>query len=407
MIVTSRASIPTSICDVSIIIGKRSLTARVLYYGLIVVLAVDASRIPPHLYIPEISEKEYKVGDSIQVFGLNEEHQLVQRRTEISAISAIVCNRSYSFWRISNTEGYSLSDSPKTYGGVLIDPENDSLVALWIEVGQDSYSGLDYRYYVLPIVESLRAGEEVKRWSSGWEFDYIHLAKTIDLGMPEHHATRIDNIARSIGTGAQVVRVSQNLRHSKTGLNVGDFILEINGETVGRMADIRYLFQDEISSVLILRNREEKEVEVHARQLRSQGTSRIICWAGALLQESPSSALEQTTLEFMRAIEREGVENPENLVYISSLFEGSPSHSVLFPGCWIVEIAEHKVRQFDDLVDIITSLKGRGESEEYIRVKLIFVMGHIRIVGLKLNPQFWPAWTLEKKRNKWIRTEME
>ena len=297
-------SIPTSICDVSIIIGKRSLTARVLLLRFIVVLAVDASRIPPLLYIPSISDKEYKVGDSIEVFGLNDEHQLVQRRTEISAISAIVCERSYSFWRVVNTEGYSLSDCPKTFGGVLIDPTNDSLVALWMVGKGPSYVGLDYRYYILPIVESLRAGEEVKRWSSGWEFDYIHLAKTMDLGMPEHHATRIDNIARSIGTGAQVVRVSQNLLHSKTGLNVGDFILEINGETVGRMADIRYLFQAEISRVLILRNREEKEFEVHAKQLRSQGISRIICWAGALLQESPSSALERTTLEFMRAMRK-------------------------------------------------------------------------------------------------------
>ena len=167
-----------------------------------------------------------------------------------------------------STEGYSLSDSPKTFGGILIDPANDSLIALWMEVRGNSYWGLDYRYYILPIIESLRAGEEVKMWSSGLEFGYI-LAKTMDVGMPEHHAARIDDIAKDIGTGAQVVHVANNLRHSSKGLNVGDFILEVNGETVGRMADIRYLFYAETCDVLVLRNREEIQVEVRAKQVPS------------------------------------------------------------------------------------------------------------------------------------------
>ena len=407
MFITSRASVPTSISDISIIIGKRSLTARVLYYGQIVVLTVDSGRIPSGLYIPSISDKEYKVSDSVELLGLSDEHQLIQRRTEIGAISSIVCERSYSFWRVINTEGYSLSDSPKTVGGILIDPENDSLIALWMEVGENSYWGLDYRYYILPIIESLRAGEEVKMWSSGLEFGYLLLAKTMDIGMPEHHAARIGDIAKDIGTGAQVVRVAYNLRHSSEGLNVGDFILEVNGETVGRMADIRHLFYAETCDVLALRNREEIQIEARAKQVPSRGISKIICWAGALLQQTPASMLEQTTLEFLRALEREGITNPDDLVYISSVFEGSPSDSVLYPSCWILEIAEHKVRRLDDLVDIITSLKGKGENEEYIRVKLILAMGHISIVGLKPNPHFWPAWTLEQKNDKWTRTELE
>ena len=269
------------------------------------------------------------------------------------------------------------------------------------------FTGLDYRYYIHPIVESLRAGDEVKRWCTGWEFGCIHLARAMDLGMPEYHATRIDNIAKGIGTGAQAVWVSQKLHQSSPDLNVGDFILEIDGETVGRMADIRRLSEAETAKVLILRNRQEQEVLVHARQLPSQGMSRIICWAGAILQQSPPSALEQTTPEFMRVAEIEGVTDPDDLVYIISLFSGSPGHGVLNPTIWILEIGEHKVRRLDDLGDIITSLKGRGESEEYIRVKLMGRDGSTGIVGLKLNSHFWPAWTLGRKGDKWLRQELE
>lgn len=407
MIVTSRASVPTSISDVSIIIGKRNLAARVLYYGLVVILTVDVSRIPALLRIPSVSDKEYKVGDPVELFGLNNEHQLVQRKTEISAISIMACENSYSFWRIMNTEGYSLLDVPNSEGGVLIDPTNDSLLGLWIEIGNGGYSGLDYRYYVLPIIESLRAGEDVKRWSFGWEFGYMLLARTMDLGMPEYRATEIDGIAKSIGTGAQVVNVLYNSRHSTTGLNVGDFILEINEETVGRMADIRHLFEAETSRVLILRNKEEVEVEIYGNRVNVHGISKIICWAGALLQPSPSSALDLTTLQFIRAIEREGITNLEDLVYINDVFDGGPAAPDLSPGSWILEIAEHKVRKLDDVVNIISSLKEGKKGGEYIRVKLLFVVGHISSVALKLNPHFWPAWTLERKGNKWIRTELE
>ena len=389
-------------------IGKRNITARIVHVGLIVVLAINSSRIPPQLHIPSISDKQYKVGDAVEIFGLSHQHQLMQRRTEISAISAIVCGRHYPpSWRMVNTEGYSLLDCPSTMGGVLIDPTDDSLVALWMAAEGGYLTGLDYRFYIHPIVESLRANKEVKRWCSGWEFGYIHLARAMDLGMPEHHATRIDNIAKGIGTGAQSVWVSHKLHQSSPDLNVGDFILEIDGETVGRMADIRCLSETETAKVLILRNRQEEEVLVHAKQLPSKGMSRIICWAGAILQPSPPAALEQITPEFMRVIDTEGITNPEDLVYISSLFNGSPGHGVLNPTIWIMEIAEHKVRKLDDLVDIITSLKERSESEEYIRVKLMGRDGSTGIVGLKLNSHFWPAWTLGQEGAKWVRQELE
>lgn len=408
MIVASRGAIPAAICDISVTIGKRNITARVLHFGLIVVLALDASRIPPLLFIPNISDKHYKVGDAIEIFGLNYQHQLMQRRTEISAISAIACGRHHPpSWRIINTEGYSLLDCPSTLGGVLIDPTDDSLVAFWMPTEGTYYTGLDFRYYIHPIIESLRAGEEVKRWCSGWEFGYIHIVRAMDLGMPEHHAARIDTIAKSIGVGPQAVWVSHKLHQSSPDLNVGDFILEIDGETVGRMADMRRLSEAETRKVLILRNRQEMEVLVHAKQLPLQGISRIICWAGAILQQSPPSALEQANTEFMRVAEMEGVTDPDDLVYISSIYNGSPSHSVLSPTIWILEIAEYKVRRLDDLIDIITSLKGRGKSEEYIRVKLMGRDGSTGIVGLKLNSHFWPAWMLGRKGDKWVRQELE
>lgn len=377
-----------------------------LYFGLIVVITVDSGRIPPFISIPSISDKEYKVGDAVEVFGLNC-HQLVHRKTEINGITAIASVPGYPpCWRISNTEGYGLLDSPANEGGVLIDPRDDSMMGLWMAVGS-IFVGLDNRFYIHPIIQSLQAGEEVRSWCSGWEFMFIHLVRAMDLGMPEHHATRIDQIAQSMGVVAQAIWVCRKLRHSSQDLEVGDFILEIDGETVGRMADIHRLSQAESSKLLILRNRQEKEVVLHSKPLPSQGTSRIICWAGAVLQQCTSASLEQTTPEFIRVAEKEGITNPEVSVYVNSVFAGSPANGVLVPNQWILEIEGQKVRELDDMLTIIAALKERDDNEEYIRIKLITRIGTTNIVGLKLNPHFWPSWILERKGEKWERTELE
>jgi hypothetical protein len=406
MIVTSRFIIPVSICDISVTIGKRNIPARVLYLGLVVVVTVDSNVIPPFFPIPSISNKEYKVGDAVEVYGLNG-NQLVQKRTQISAISAIYAQQQAApAFRVSNIEAYALLDSPYTQGGVLIDPTDSSIVAFWISLGS-CYAGLNYQYYIHSIVESLKTHGEVQSWCCGWSCGQINLARAMDFGVPEHHATRIDNIAKTIGTGAQVVWVIEKLRRSCSGLEVGDLILEINDESVGRMADVRCLSQAEIARILVLRDRREKEVILHSKRLPSQGTSRVVCWAGAILQQTPSFALEQITPEFTRVLEREGIDDPETLVYISSYFGGSPASGTLSPVHWILEIEEQKVRSMEMLLDITATLKGRCESDNYIRVKLVGRYGITSIVGVKLNSHFWPAWILELKGKKWVRTELE
>jgi hypothetical protein len=411
MIVTSRAIILSAICDISITIGKRNISARVLYLGLVVILTVDSSLLPPFLPIPRTSDKQYKIGDAVEVYGLNNEHQLIQRHTEIKAISALFSSEQpIPSWRITNTEAYALLDSPYTLGGALIDPSDSSIIAFWMEVssGNSNYfAGLNYHYYIHPIVEALRNGDDVPNLYSGCILEQLHLARAIDLGMPEHHATRIDKIAKGIGTGAQAICVVEKLRHSSSELEVGDFILEIEDEPVGRMADVKRISQAEITRALVLRDRQEKDVIVRSKRLPFQGTPRIVCWAGAILQRTPNFALEQTTPEFAQVAEKEAVVDHESLVYICSCLEGSPSSGILSPVSWILEIDKQKVSSLEVLLEIIANLKGRDESEEYIRVKLIGKQGITSIVGVKLNSHFWPAWLLERKGKEWVRTELE
>src|SRR5579859_3287855 len=161
MIITSRATVPVSVCDLRITVGDRNIRGRVLYIGLVVVITVDPQFLPRNIPIFVGSTRSCKVGDELELFALDDEHQLVQKRSQVSAINGIVTRQcSPPRWRISNTEGISLQDCPYTNGGVLLDPTEKSMVALWMTVGSQNSAGknttwktgLNYEFYIRPII---------------------------------------------------------------------------------------------------------------------------------------------------------------------------------------------------------------------------------------------------------------
>lgn len=419
MIITSRATVPVSICDLRITVGDRNIPGRVLYLGLVVVITVDRDLLPPNIPIFAGSSKSCQVGDELELFALDDEHQLVQKRAQISAINGIVTRQcSPPRWRISNTEGISLQDCPYSNGGVLLDPTDKSIVALWMTVGSQNSAGknttwkagLNYDFYIRPIIDALRAGEEFQDRCCGWEFEHMQLATALNLGLDETRAANIATIAKGIGAVARPIFVSGKLRPPTTlddDLKIGDVILEVNGSAVGRMADVRTLSQLESAKVLVLRNGEEKEITVHSQLLPSHRTSRIVCWAGAVVHQTHNSVLEQTTPEFVRVSKREGITDPESAVYISSIMYGSPAIGNLRPVQWILEVDNRKVRTLDDMVEIIASLKDRDDSEEYVRVRLMGRKGITSVVSVRLDSKFWPAWELGYKDGTWVRSELE
>ena len=419
MIITSRATVPVSICDLRITIGDQNLPGRVLYLGLVVVITVDASLLPTSITVPQTSQKVYKIGDEIELFALDDEHQLIQKKSQVSAINGIVTRQcSPPRWRISNVEGISLLDCPYTNGGVLVDPQDKSIVAFWMIVSSQNSSGknttwkagVSYDSYIRPIIESLQVGKELQTRCCGWEFEQMQLATAMNLGLDEERAAGITDIAKAIGAVPRPIFVSGKLcppSQNENDLKIGDVVLDINGEAVGRMSDIDKLSQLDTANVTVLRSGKELEITLHPRLLPSQSTSRIACWAGAVVHETHPAVLEQTTPEFIRVSKKEEITNPEEGVYISSIMYGSPAIGNLRPVQWILEVDGRKVRNLDDIVEIIKSLKNRDDGEEYIRVRMMGRKGITNVVSVRLDSQFWPAWMLERKGDQWVRTELE
>ena len=409
MIVVSRDIVPVSMCDLWVDICGRTFTGRILYLGIVAIVTVDGNLIHRTLQVPSISAKDFKIGDDIEIFALDGALQLLQKRTRIKDIGGLGgFPANPPRYRLTNVEVIFVMDPVASGGGVLIDPEDNSVLALWLSLNFLGQIGLSYNFYISPIIESLKIGEPLPRRCGGWSLVQTSLIDTLHLQLKDERAIRIANLAKEIRSLPLPVCVSGALRPSTQidNLKVGDVILEINDVPVSRMRDVHILSQHESSKVLVSRNGEEIVIDLHSYLLPSEFIERILFWAGAGVHQTHDAVLEQIRPEFFDVCQREEFMDPAKAVYICSYNLGSPAAASLPATHWILEVDGFKVRSMDDMLEIIKKLKDKGD-KEYVRVKMMHRAGTTGISSVRLDPKFWPAHMLELKDGELVRTELE
>jgi pro-apoptotic serine protease NMA111 len=419
IVVISREVVAVSLCDLQISIGHRRVLGRILYLGLFAVLTFDQRLVSQSILLPNSSSKQLKVGDDITLLGLDDQHQLIQKQTKISSISGIRTLQSDNppRWRITNTEGIFLLDCEQYHGGgYLVDPSDNSVVALWISVGthdsEGEYSrymtGLNFDDYVHPIIEILAQGKVPLSRCPGFEFSRINIGTATDLGLSSSRAMQIDNIAKTIGAPPCPLVVTRNLRpdHSEEteSFHIGDILLEINGRCVGRMLDVQCFRNLGEVSVVVLRNGKEMGFTVYPQKVEDEIIPRILYWGGAALHQTHGAVLEEMPHETLNVLKRHGVTDPMSMVYVGSMAGGSPAIDNIQPVKWILEVGEKEIRSLDGLLEAVKGLE-IGEDEE-VRVKMLDIKGTTEIKSLKPCPTFWPTWIWEKQGDEWIGSEM-
>ena len=285
-----------SICDVWITIGNRSLPGRVVYLGIVAVVTINGTLHRAADVLP-ICANESKVGDRLELFAIDNSLQVVQLITEIREIAPIV---SGPFrpprWHIKNVEALYILGVPASNDGFLIDPEEKSVVALWMTI-DGAKIGLDYNRYIRPIIETLQNAKQNDNRCCGWVFGWMSLPDALQLGLNDQRANQIATLVSRIRSVPRPIYITGKLRPvTQDNLKIGDIILEVNGLPVVRMVDIHHLSRIESAQILVLRNRQEILVNLDTQCLPSELMSRIIFWAGAYLHETHDSVLEQICL---------------------------------------------------------------------------------------------------------------
>ncbi|KAL1915204.1 uncharacterized protein VTP21DRAFT_7480 [Calcarisporiella thermophila] len=400
---------PLIVCDrdtVTILVGDIFITvansiiipARLLYlhpvYN-IAVLTFDRSLLgDTPIRAVEFSDKMLAQGDETWLVGCSSDYSPVVRRTVVSSISNVGTREcSPPRWRAMNVEGIKVDDAESAQGGVLCDRDG-KVQALWLSYSTQNEKGRDMSFMsglavnlLKSTLEPMMRGEEPKLRGLGVELWTMRIAAARTLGLTDEWVRRIESSQRGRHSLLYVLNVLDQTAQKV--LQVGDVILEMNGECVGRMSDLKRIEHLEEVEMVVLRDAKELRIRVPTIPLSGLETTRIVEWQGALVQMPYQAVLEQ-------------VKRVPTGVYVSCTLYGSPASVSMRPGVWVVEVGGRSVHDLDSFLEAVRAHEQELREEEdedeegYVRIKTVSRNDVTKVVAMKLDTHYWDTWILSR-----------
>ncbi|GLT57239.1 hypothetical protein SLA2020_302260 [Shorea laevis] len=359
-----------------------------------------------------LPEPALRRGDSVYLVGLSRSLQATSRKSIVTNpcaalnIGSADCPR----YRATNMEVIELdTDFGSTFSGVLTD-EQGRVQAIWgsfsTQLKFGCNSSEDHQFVRgIPIYTISKVLDKIISGADGTPL----LINGVKRSMPlvrilevELYPTLLSK-ARSFGLSddwiqalvkkdpirRQVLRVKGCLAGSKAEnlLEQGDMVLAVNKEPVTCFRDIENVCQELDSgdndgklNLTIFRHGCEMDLLVGTDVRDGNGTSRAINWCGCIVQD-PHPAVR--ALGFLP---EEG-----HGVYVARWCHGSPVHRYgLYALQWIVEVNGKPTPDIDAFVNVTKEL----EHGEFVRVRTVHLNGKPRVLTLKQDLHYWPAWEL-------------
>jgi len=343
-----------------------------------------------------ISKLPLSQGDDVLFVGLSRKFQPLWQNTNIARIEELfIPEPRPPRFRAINEEVIHLEKPPSCVGGVLVDQQGH-VQSFW-----SSYSSSDrkdpntpvefFRGFTADLVEDtldqLRRGEVPSVRSLEAELWPISLSQARDVGLSEEWLSKIQEESgrRHI---LNIRRLVANTDASKK-LKTGDLLLAVDGKICTSFREVEIATKDtEEVKLTLLRNMEQVEETVSTVLLTGKGTTRIICWAGAILQDTHRPVAQ---LGFLH----EGV-------YCSRWYFGSPAHKYsLRAAHWIVEVNGQPTPNLDTFLKVASSI----DANEFVRLKIRGLQDRLSVTTLKLDLHYWPTWVLNKKGSDFVLEE--
>jgi S1-C subfamily serine protease len=155
-----------------------------------------------------------------------------------------------------------------------------------------------------------------------------------------------------------------------------DIILQVSDTIITSITDLDVSETwPERVDVVILRNSKTMKLNIPTYILDPIGTSHVVFWAGAVLQDPHTAALYQTRKLPSR-------------IYVSGRSKGSPAAMYnLSATQWITHVNDVKVVTLQDFVLQVSTLP----DNKYVRIKTVSFDGVPALVSIKMNFHYWPT----------------
>jgi pro-apoptotic serine protease NMA111 len=398
LVVVDRNTVPDALGDITLTFaGSLEIPARTEFIHPIHNLAV--LRYDPALIAETpvrsatLSDAQLVPGDPVWVVGLKGDHRLGAQATQVASVDALSLPLSRTLrFRDSNLETIQLVNGPSDFDGVLADSRG-RVVGLWSSFAFEAGRAMEQVNMGVPgalvaEVLSLARGERVLR-SLEAEFVQFPLASARRLGMSDALTARMEAHDPERRQILQVVRTVAGTPAAEL-LRPGDLLLSINGATVNRFRAVEEASQAPIARTQVWRQGEVMELDIPTVELGSGGVSRVVSWAGALLQPPHRAVAAQ------RGMEPTGV-------FVAFHSFGSPaSRNGLSAGRRIVGVDGQLT---PDLDSFLAAVSGKADRSP-VRLRTVNWNGQVEVVTLKLDTRYWPAYELTLGPDGWQRRDL-
>jgi len=395
LVVVDRETVPIALGDLSLIFGGSvEVPGEIAYLHPehnFAVIRYDPSLLGvTGVRTAKFSDTELKAGDPVWLVGITAGQRIVSRKTRVARREPIAMTQTFPpRFRERNIEAVTLEDVMSTVGGVLVD-EDARVQALWAsfsagegQMSDSFFAGLPVRQ-LRPVVERLRAGQDVGWRSLGVEFSALTISQARGRGLSDAQARRLER-ADPEGRRVLAVRRLDAGAASVDSLRPGDLVLSVNGRPVTRHYQIEQAGMQEEVRLEILRNGQELDLLVPTQPRDGTGTDRALLWAGTLLQDAPDVLAREYGIE------------PTG-VYVARYWFGSPANRYgLMATTRIVEVDGQPTPDLDAFIKAIDDRTDR----ESVRLKTIDLDGRTSVTTLKLDLEYWPTTQLRLTPEGW------
>jgi S1-C subfamily serine protease len=336
------------------------------------------------------SPTELKSGDGVKVIGYQPDGNLSSLDTRIASLDPVLFPLSRTLrFRDTNLEVLSLVNAPDNLTGVMLD-KTGRVAALWVSFVFDDGNRSQEVQRGIPadvvedMVHRVETGGELRTLDA--ELYPMPMSQARKLGLPDAWATKLGTASPEKREVLAVARLTADTPAEKV-LQTGDVLLAVDGKPVATFRQMEKDTTQKDVDLTILRDGTVQDIKTSTVSLPSDGTERILLWAGALLQKPHHAAAAQR-------------EVPSDGVLVGFYNFGSPaSRYGLVAGWRIVGVNGTATPDMDSFIKAVQGLKDR----DAVRLAVKNWEGTGQVITLKLDQKYWPTYEVIHTDQGWQR----
>ncbi|HEY3645640.1 MAG TPA: hypothetical protein VGM16_09910, partial [Gammaproteobacteria bacterium] len=395
LVVVDRDTVPVSMGDVKLTFaGSLEVPGKVVYVHPLHNLAViqydpkllGKTPIRAVTFAPSAA----KPGETVKLVGYQADGGLTSQSSQVASLDPVVFPLSRSLrFRDTNLEVQSLVNAPDNVSGVLLDKQ-DRVTSFWFSFVYDDGNRSQEAQRGIPadvvqdMLKDVEAGKDLRTLDV--EFYPTALSQARKLGLPAEWVQKLSRVTPDKREVLTVSRMTAGAPAAKL-LQNGDLLLAIDGKPVASFRQVEKASQPAGVTLTVLRDGEVKDLKIDTVALPSDGTQRLLMWAGAMLQKPSHAASAQRSI-------------PGDGLLVGFYNYGSPaSRYGLATGWRIIGVNGVQTPDMDSFLKQVQGLKDRDN----VRLAVQSWDGTAQVITLKMDQRYWSPYEVIHTDEGWAR----